>query len=55
MRDTLGIPGMMVAYQLCGSCVDYYSSLDDDDATQQFAADLWQRAAVLHLKPQGTA
>jgi hypothetical protein len=55
MRDTIGgVPGWEVPYKLCGSCCDYHLSLDDDEA-EIFAADLWQRAAVLHLKPMGTA
>jgi hypothetical protein len=55
-RDIIGgVPGWDVPYKLCGGCWDFYCSLDDGDATSQFAFDLWQKAAVRSLKPMGTA
>lgn len=43
-----------VPYQLCANCYGVGRDLDDD-AHKRFAIDLWQRAAVQHLEPCGTA
>jgi hypothetical protein len=50
-----------VPYQLCGGCVDFYNSLDNDHSVAAFVEDLWRKAAnqnvefLRSLKAAGTA
>jgi hypothetical protein len=43
-----------VPYQLCANCFGVYRGCDAV-AAERFAADLWQRGAVLSLEPEGRA
>ena len=43
-----------VKYRLCGGCLDFYRSLDEEGMAA-FAVTLWQLGAVQSLNPMGRA